>query len=161
MKKSIATIALFLITGSAILFAQDSNSFVLKLRNGTQKSILLSSVRKINFTDTDLLLNYRSGGADSYLRPSVRSLVFNGLSSGIVKAVATQPLMVYPSPADQFIAIKNLPDGDTKVTIFRQDGMTVLSAHIASSGEHIDVSALAKGFYFICVNDNVLKFVKR
>ncbi len=147
--------------GLATMIAQTSTVVRLNLLDGTQKSIDLASIGKINFANSSLVFNFFSGSIDSYPLSKVQSLVFNGLSSGIEKLVANRPISVYPSLASQSVSLRNLPDGETKVTIFRQDGLAVITTTVSSAAEPINIAHLARGFYFICVNNQVLKFIKR
>ena len=66
-----------------------------------------------------------------------------------------QKLSVYPNPSTAEIFIQNMNPTDT-YTVLTVNGSTV----IKGTGDKVDISPLAAGFYFLKVNGAVCRFVK-
>ncbi len=74
---------------------------------------------------------------------------------------SSNALVIYPSPAKDYIQISGLKNGfDTSYTIYDTLGKTVLK-HTVSEGQRIDISQLNRGIYFFRTNTGKThKFLK-
>lgn len=68
---------------------------------------------------------------------------------------------VYPNPAADFIKLKNLPEGEMGITVFRLDGAAVIQKVLSSASQPIDISGLSRGLYLIRIGNKTLKFAKQ
>jgi len=149
---------LFLLFVSPV-YAQ--TNLIIKFDDGTEKNTVLSQLSKLTFSTGNLVLNYNSVGTDSYAVSSVQKIFFS-VTSGIPDvSTSNVSYLIYPNPADQFIRIKNIPDGKINVQIYRLDGVMIKSSALNSSTDQIDVSTILPGFYFLKINNKVLKFTKK
>ncbi|MGJ5643029.1 T9SS type A sorting domain-containing protein [Formosa sp. S-31] len=71
-------------------------------------------------------------------------------------------LIIYPNPASETIAFKNLSD-DQEIAIYNVMGQVVLRKNINASNNTINVSNLSKGMYLVGFKgvSNVMKFIKQ
>ncbi|MEN9699400.1 MAG: hypothetical protein RLZZ301_598 [Bacteroidota bacterium] len=77
------------------------------------------------------------------------------VQSASIQEFATD-FQIYPNPVQNFLTIKGT-DANQAFAIYNHIGQEILSGQQAST---IDVSALAKGVYFIHINQHVTSFIK-
>lgn len=83
---------------------------------------------------------------------SILSDVFSVVISGI-KDAAKINFAVYPNPTEESVSIENLPLG-TQVKLSNLSGQTIYETTIAQNIEVLDLSKVAKGFYFISASQD-------
>jgi len=127
--------------------------------DSSEKKIDLSTLNKITFTSSDLILNYQAGTAENVAKSDIRKLVFSS-TTGVNQINAVKTLQVYPNPAYEFIQVKNIPDASYIATIYSITGSQVLSIRIYTISQQIDISSLSKGLYFLKINNQITKFTK-
>jgi len=69
-------------------------------------------------------------------------------------------MKVYPNPVSDVIYIQNAPETAFSVSIYRINGVLVLTTKVSSGNKSIDVSYLPNGLYLLNVNNRTFKFVK-
>ena len=79
--------------------------------------------------------------------------------TGVVSALE-KVLSVYPNPARNYIQLNNLRIEDKEIKIFNASGTLVKYEAAGSFSQHVDVSNLSGGVYFIRVGNRMLKFIK-
>ncbi len=79
--------------------------------------------------------------------------------------LATDGFNVYPNPTNGIIVVETVStpslQGQTEYRISNMLGQTLLTGRIDNNTQQIDVNALPEGMYFINVNNQTIKFVKR
>lgn len=145
----------------AIHTAQAQSSLIVNFKNDSQAGFLVNTLNKITFSGGSLLLKTTDTPLNTYLISDIRKLTF-GVYSGF-SAISIDPtaLVVYPNPATNFIYLKNSPEGEINITVFRLDGAVLISKKLKNGLEQIDVSNLSKGLYLLRVNNKTLKFMKQ
>ena len=147
--------------GFGVSRIQSQNSMLLKFNDATQKTTLLTTLKKISFADGNIVLNYVSGTSDAFAVSLVQKLQFSTASGTQDLFADAQSLLIYPNPVSDFISLKNAPKGALNVTIYRLDGSILLNSELSSDAEQINVSGLIKGFYLLKVNNKAFKFTKK
>ena len=69
-------------------------------------------------------------------------------------------MKIYPNPVKDVIHLVNAPDTEFTASIYRMNGVLVLSTRINSTSKSINVSYLPGGLYLLMVNDQTFKFIK-
>lgn len=70
-------------------------------------------------------------------------------------------LEIYPNPAENVIRLKTNESFDGNYTILNELGNIVHSGAIANAETSIDITTLTSGIYFMRVDSQTLKFIKR
>lgn len=85
---------------------------------------------------------------------------WNSETAGI-DDIESNPVTVYPNPAEQFIILDGIND-NAKIDIFNITGQRVKSFSVETNGEQMDISDLNSGIYLTRVNDaETFKFIKK
>ncbi|MDD2799588.1 MAG: T9SS type A sorting domain-containing protein [Bacteroidales bacterium] len=142
------------------MIAQNPTSLVVKLKNGTEQDVALSTLRKLDFENNSLVLNYFTGNSETYLLSAIQNVTFKN-TLGVEENELNQMILIFPNPVSNVASFKNLSDGEYLLTVFRQDGVEILKTTLSSSSQRLDLSMLASGFYFVKVNGQLLKMIKR
>ncbi len=145
----------------ATLPIKAQTSIIFSFNDGTQQGNLLSSFKKVTFASGNLLLNNNDLTTNSFAVASIAKLTF-GIYSGFAEVKAdNRKMKVSPCPASDFIQLTNAPENRLTIQIFRTDGALLENKELLDNSEKIDIRKLNKGVYFIKVNDQTIKFVKR
>jgi hypothetical protein len=160
MKHTLRLLIGMLLASGIVAVAQNGPSATLTLKNGTQHPFALSSIQKITFANSSLLLNYRTTSSESFSLASIGAITFSNLSA-IRPTTLNSKISLSPNPVSDFASLRNLPDGSNVVTVYRQDGASVRSFNLSATNKSVDLSQLARGFYLLKVKNQVIKFVKR
>lgn len=111
---------------------------------------------------------FPSGGANRVYRTSyynvLNDVYNNGKSLGIADNSLISSVTAYPNPSDgQFtLDIANTHVSDLKITVMNIQGQTVYQNQVKSVSnyqQNIDLTAFAKGMYFLKVNNEVIKLL--
>lgn len=141
--------------------ASAQNSLILKFNDGTQAGLPVTSLDRMTFSNGNVELKKTDASVSTFLMTDISRMTF-GLFSGIDEVVYDNAaLAVYPSPARNFIMLKNAPDGPLHVMIFRQDGAQVKDFKLTDANQQVDISNFPKGLYLLKVNNKTLKFTKQ
>jgi hypothetical protein len=85
-----------------------------------------------------------------------------GLYSAVPEVATDETsLVVYPSPATDFIHLKNAPAGELNITVYTLTGAMLMNNKLTDNSQQIDIRPLAKGIYLLRVNTEILKFAKQ
>lgn len=150
---------IFFFFGNEIV-AQIPTSLVVKLKNGTEQDVALSTLRNLDFENNSLVLNYFTGNSETYLLSAIQNLTFKN-TLGVEENELNQMILIFPNPVSNVVSFKNLSDGENLLTVFRQDGVEILKTTLSTPNQRLDLSMLAPGFYFVKVNRQLLKLIKR
>jgi len=151
---------IFLLTIN-ISCAQAQNSLIVKFRDGSRSGTLLSTLDRITFSGANLILKRKDATTGSLIISDIDKLNF-GVFSGVPEVSTNEKtVQVYPSPATNYITLKNAPEGEVHITVYRLDGGILINKMLSDGTEQIDISNLSKGIYLLKVNNKTLKFSKQ
>jgi len=68
---------------------------------------------------------------------------------------------VYPNPTNSIITVTEFSDQVNQYSVFNILGQQVLSGSITSKITHIDLSELVSNIYFLKINDQVIKIIRK
>lgn len=153
-----------LLCGLLLLFLKpplSAQGLIIRMQDGTENQMTINSVRKLGFSNDELVVTPKTGQPESYNINDIRKLYFGVIASvtSDVSAASAQ-LAITPNPADNVITLVNLPSGTSVIYIFSFDGRLVQQVKMSSPEPKIDISALKSGIYFISGNGQTAKFVK-
>lgn len=74
--------------------------------------------------------------------------------------VSLNSVTVFPNPTSDYLNIKGMKE-NAAVQIFSITGQLVISDSIKLTNSRINVSNLSSGIYFLNINNNVIKFIKK
>jgi len=163
MKNSYLFVGLLLVAG--LFFVNRvaaQNSLILKFTDGTDRGIPVSNLNKITFSAGSMVVLKTDAGSDTFVLSDIQKMTF-GLFSGIGEiTVDKTTLCLYPNPASTYIKLNDVVDErDFNVTIFRIDGVQVLTQKLQSGSDVIHIDQLSKGIYLLKVQNQILKFTKQ
>jgi hypothetical protein len=159
----------FLIVTGAWAGKLAAQNMTVKYTDGTEKVKAISSLTSVLFANNYLTIRNNDGTTESSQLSGVRKICFKYCTTSTTdtsgNATLTQTaeaaaMAVYPNPVGDFIYVQNAPEGTSFVNICRIDGAVVLQTQISLSGQPLNVTGLAKGIYFIKINNQVFKFMK-
>lgn len=133
-------------------------SLDIKKVNGSDQSISLSSIRKINFSGSGLIINYMTGNIDSVEFSTIKLVAFSSITALNSPQLNTN-LVAYPNPTSNYVFLKNLDFNSSKVAIYSISGCKI--ADLPVSNNYIDISNLSRGIYLLKINNRVLKISKQ
>lgn len=146
--------ALFLV-GSALSSLKAQNTLIVK-EAGKQSSFSLKDVRKITFTNGNMVIIQPGGNYRPYELTSIRSLDFVTLSTDILHPGKRQSTFIlYPVPVNDQLHIRygEKKSGIAQIEIADMLGRIVyrqvILGQVGNGEEIINLSQLAKGLY-IC-----------
>ena len=139
-----------------------AQSLLLTAKDGMATNRSLEIVRKFTFSNNSLLINYLSGPVETYSLDNISKLTFKSVITGVdeLNLESSAIMKVYPNPVSDVVYIQNAPETDFTVSIYRMNGMLVLTTKLSSGSKSIDVSYLSSGLYLLNVNSRTFKFVK-
>jgi hypothetical protein len=143
------------------VISQTRNSLVIRLGDGSDKTILLSTIKKITFSVSSIILNKTDSTTAPYAISDVKKMSFGFYSAVDEVFLDTNGVLLYPNPATDFLIIKNVPNSELNVTVFGIDGTIIKSEKLSSISYKIDISDLKKGIYLLKVDNTILKFMKQ
>lgn len=151
-----------IILNLVVTFGIQAQNLVLKAKDGTITTKQLGTVKRITFSNNNLLVNYQSGPVETYPLTSLSILSFKSTVTGVDQSSlsGTRIMMIYPNPVKDVINLVNAPDTEFTVSIYRMNGVLVLSTQVNSTRKSINVSYLSGGLYLLKVNDQSFKFIK-
>jgi len=147
----------------AIAAGGQAQSLLLKTKDGTTISKQLGTVKRITFSNTNLLVNYLSGPVETYSIGNISKLSFKMPPTGInpLELAASATMKIYPNPASETIYIQNAPETDYTASVYQMNGVLMFSSIKDSGSRSVDVSFLPAGFYILKINEQAFKFIKR
>lgn len=157
----IKILLLFSFLSIALMPSLCAQGLIIKMQDGTENQLLISSVRKLSFSSDQLVITPKSGAAEYYYLDEVQKLYF-GVITSVTENIAAGngKVAVYPNPAGNEITLINLPDDDGIVRIYGMDGRLLRQATLTPSEPTIDISTLQSGVYFLVADGQTTKFIK-
>ncbi len=159
MQKKFTLLMFLFLTG---IIGVQAQSLLLTAKDGMATNRSLEIVRKFTFSNNSLLINYLSGPVETYSLDNISKLTFKSVITGVdeLNLESSAIMKVYPNPVSDVVYIQNAPETDFTVSIYRMNGMLVLTTKLSSGSKSIDVSYLSSGLYLLNVNSRTFKFVK-
>lgn len=131
---------------------------------GNGESHSTDDLRKLVFSNGKVETYFNDGSMTTYDFSSLQRIYFTDIAGNedptIVDDVADGALLLYPNPASDFINLKGVP-ADANITVFNISGMVILNMLADGDVLSIDVANYKSGVYFIKINSDVVKFVKK
>jgi len=155
----IPIIAFLLVIG--INYGQAQNSLIVKLNNNSQSGYLLSNIDRITFSGGNMLLKNKDAAASSILLSDINLMSFGIYSAVPELTIDASSMNIFPNPACKYIQLKNAPEGQIHIVVFRLDGGILINKNLTDKTECIDISNLCNGIYLLKVNNKTLKFTKQ
>jgi hypothetical protein len=153
-----------LLTG-ALPFKAKAQDLVIKTKDGNRNAELLISLHDFTFSENNLLLKYLDGSTDSYSISNISTLYFRNVpvtkAEDFILKDDEGEIFVYPNPADDFIHIRNLPEGTLTLYIYSIDGVILLCKKVSSDDEFVDISYMEGGLYLVKIGCQVFKLRKQ
>lgn len=137
------------------------NSIILKFNNGNTSGITFSSLDKITFSGSNMIVSQKNNSSNAYSLLIVQNLIF-GLYADTPTVYPNNNLLnFYPNPAQDYIKINNTDNQKTHIEIFSTDGTLKLSTVVESSSTPINIKFLQPGMYIIKANNTSSKLMKK
>jgi hypothetical protein len=150
-------IILFVGMGSLQVQSQNLSLNIIKTDN-TEQDVQLSLLKKITFVGTEMIFDYQSGTTENVAVSLIQKVTFGSFTALSSTFENEKNLVVYPNPSSDCIYLNNVPESLTNVAIYSINGIQVMNLPLMD--KKIDISQLAKGIYFVKVNNQVSKFSK-
>ena len=159
MKKYFTSVvfAVSLFAFSGELFAQDYTYLTFKKSSAFQgyESSLPVEGLKIVFSDGNMVATSPSGNQTIPLS-SLSEMFFSEQTTGVSGATSDLPVVSFSGSVLRISA----PEG-SQVKIFNSGGQTIAISKVNGASASFNISSLAKGVYFVKVNERVTKISKR
>lgn len=155
------TFTLLIFLSLAGLTGVRAQSLILTTKDGVITKPL-ATLKRFTFSNNSLLVNYLSGPIETYSLDNISKLTFKSVVTGVdnLSLTGAGVMKVYPNPVSDVVYIQNAPETDFTVSIYRMNGVLVLTTRLSSGTKSIDVSYLSSGLYLLNVNGRTFKFVK-
>jgi len=168
-KKLFWTAAGLLIFGYASLHSQ---SITVNEKGGNKTSYTMKEIRKITFSNNDLIVNKKIGTFQSYPTSNILFVDFqniNTVSNTGIKSLAktSGALVSYPNPFSKSmtIVLPTTQNENVEISLLTLDGRVVyyskISNAIGNKSTTIDVADIAKGVYICKVQSNGIISTKK
>lgn len=160
MHKSFTLLILLSIATVTIAHAQ---TLLLKTKDDITISKPLGTVKRITFSNTNLLVNNLIGPVETYSIGTISKLSFKMPPTGInpIESAASATMKIYPNPTSETIYIQNALETDYIASVYQLNGVLMFSTSKDSGSRSVDVSFLPSGFYILKINEQAFKFIKR
>ncbi|MDR1678524.1 MAG: T9SS type A sorting domain-containing protein [Prevotellaceae bacterium] len=171
MRKTLYLAVAFLLGGIATLFAQQELHLVVNDYNG-QIEIPVSQITDITFSPSgDRMTITKTDNSRTVIGENLLSLEegvwsyaemsFEMRSTSSVSSTESSTVAVYPNPAADVLYIKGV-DSNAKPSVYTADGKAIaLSATATADGLQLNIASLPQGAYYISVNNQYVKFIKK
>ena len=160
MKQKMISLCLVLLLWTGISETK-AQSVIVKQFDGTENTELLTTVRNLSFSGSDLVLTFTSGSTDIYSLSTVRKIYFDtNISVNENTELSGNSLHIFPNPAGNSITVQSVSNKVSIVNIYRTDGSLVISQVVSTESQTLDISQLSSGLYLLTMNGQSAKFIK-
>lgn len=134
----------------------NAQSLVINKTEGNPVELNLDNLKKVSFSDGNLVATFNDGTNDSYPLSEVSRLVFSGTTGvGVVEAMDGK--LAYS--AGRGLAVIANSQG-SKLMVYNLSGSLVLQKVISSQVETVDLNGLQKGLYLLKLEGKTIKIVR-
>ncbi len=137
-----------------------NNALIIQKADNSLSNTELTTIKKITFQNSNLVLHYTSGTTGEFLLTDVRKIMFGPVSEVINPQLNETELIVFPNPASDFLWIKDGVTKNEEIRIISVTGQLILNIKHITQDNKIDISGLKPGVYFIRTNGALSKFIK-
>ena len=141
------------------LIAQNSFLEINKTDNSVYR-LELNTLNKITFSGTDMKLNMLNGEINTIATTAIRTMIFKN-STGLNLNQTGNQIKIYPNPSTENIGFRGLISENQLVNIFSVTGQLMISHTLESSQELISVTELQPGIYFVNIENQLIRFIKK
>jgi len=141
-----------LLTSAVFMMAEDLKYLNVESNGGTEESIELSTVQKITFTDTQVIVHTNTGEM-AFPLSEMEKMSFTATSNAIdVLPLQTEGL--------QFLQGRLITSGKGLLRIYNANGMLMQVANISQEKAVISLENLPSGMYIVCLGKQSIKLSK-
>src|SRR5690554_282714 len=146
--KFLKSILVFGIFALYVLPISAQNLYV-RNANETQEIYQLSSISKLSFLASDLIVHKTDNSTVTHAISEIRYMSFSDYVDIFMPREQEDVLTVYPNPASNLLNI-NLPSDKLggELHVLSLDGKTLMSHKLVDSQTAIDINSLPQGVYF-------------
>ena len=139
------------------LFAQSFKMITLSA-DGSTATYLVSDVQKITFdTGNDkMIVNLKTGAADV---TNITSVSFE-VVTGIETPKPESSISVFPNPVQETLTVNGVKK-DALINVYSMNGALLKTVKAQDNSTKVDVSSLQQGIYFLQIDKQVVKFIKK
>ena len=126
-----------------------AQSLYVRNANETQEIYQLSSISKLSFLASDLIVHKTDNSTVTHAISEIRYMSFSDYVDIFMPREQEDVLTVYPNPASNLLNI-NLPSDKLggELHVLSLDGKTLMSHKLVDSQTAIDINSLPQGVYF-------------
>lgn len=134
----------------------------ISLKDGSQKEVSISTLKKLHFNNQSFVFNYTDGGSDSFLVEEIRTLTFAASPTKLEDAerYKTPQNGISLSNNGNTLKLHLAEEPRTAITLFNADGRVIRQLPPSEAGA-ISIADLAQGIYLLHINNHTFKFTKR
>jgi len=161
MKKQWILLMTLLFTGIS-LSEINAQSLIIKMNDGIENTVAMNTLQKLNFSESDLVVVFKSGSNDFYNLSNIRKLYFDASTMiGENYLLNKQLLQVFPNPACNSITVHGIPEDAGFISIYKMDGQLALTETVSSNTLTINIDQLHNGLYLLFASGRTSKFIKQ
>ncbi len=156
--KTLAIVSLMIMTAHLAT----GQSMTIASKNGNSASMDLSSIESIVFDNNNLVFNTADCG-DNYFNLIVNEkLFFTDVATAIENVDASlSSIIIYPNPANNSLTITKASNDVSEGYIYNIMGETMMNLNLGNQNSTLDISSLPSGLYFLLMDNQSTKFIKR
>lgn len=117
---------------------------------------------KLFFADENLMIQSGSGDSPTSIPVNlIQKITFPNTTSGMISPnQSSNGIRVYPNPGSDFIRVIALTPGESQIRIYSLTGQLAYQG-INPPDNTIDIRHFAAGIYFIQINGETIKLIKK
>ena len=142
----------FILLTSAVFMMAEDFKYLNVASNGAEESITLSTVQKITFTDTQVIV-HTSEGEMAFLLSEMEKMSFSATADAI-------DLLPLQTESLQFLQGQLVTTGKGLLRIYNANGMLMQVANISQEKAIISLENLPSGMYIVCLGKQSIKLSK-
>lgn len=129
--------------------------------NGVSHST--DDLKKLVFSNGKVDTYFTDGSMTSYDFSSLQRIYYTEVEEHeptAVEEVADNGILLYPNPAVEYICINGVPT-DANISVFNINGLLISNMKADGNVLSINVANCKSGIYFVRINSEVVKFIKK
>lgn len=142
----------FILLTSAVFMMAEDFKYMNVASNGAEESITLSTVQKITFTDTQVIV-HTSEGEMAFPLSEMEKMSFSATADAI-------DLLPIQTESLQFLQGQLVTTGKGLLRIYNANGMLMQVANISQEKAIISLENLPSGMYIVCLGKQSIKLSK-
>lgn len=148
---------------SLIAHLGTAQSMNIKSNIGNTSTIDLSTVESIVFRNNNIVVNKTDCGDNYFNLLYSKKITFNETIEvdEVNLPENTIAIAIFPNPVTNTLSIDTRLDAYSNANIISSNGVILKSFEITDQHHKIDISTLPSGLYFIKIDDQTSKFIKR